>query len=43
MNTEDPWRARPSLCAQGEYSLGADTASKQKKETASLSIPLQVM
>lgn len=43
MNTEDLWRARPSLCAQGEYSLGADTASKQKKETASLSNPLQVM
>lgn len=31
-----------SLCSR-EYSLGADTASKQKKETASLSNPLQVM
>lgn len=42
MNTEDLWRVRPSLCAQGEYSLGADTATEAEK-TASLSNPLQVM
>ena len=43
MNPEEPWGAKPGLCARGEYSLGADTASKQKKETASLSNPLQVL
>ena len=43
MNPEEPCGAIPGLCARGEYSLGADTASKQKKETASLSNPLQVM